>query len=417
MKRILLVLNIMLLALSASAAVYSVDEIPNVHIADSTRYVSDPDNILSPAARAGVDSIMADIRRSTTAEAVVVIVGDIDGGDIDDFATSLFTEWGLGKSDVDNGLLVLVAKDLRRAAIRPGYGLEGVLPDIVCAGILRNQMFPAFKTGDYDRGVIDAADALRNILKDPEAAEEIKSAMGAAGNNDDDLSLKTFFKSYFTFAAVIALLMFIVFALVVWNKRRHSRHDKYMALSHLKPIYLALTFFGLGIPAIVTIPMLLLMNRYRNSPRICPNCGTKMTKVDEENDNDYLSHAQDTEERIGSVDYDVWLCPKCGETDIEPYVNNYSGFTKCDKCGAFACRLTRDRILYQPTTVRKGQGVKEYTCYNCGHINPVYYVIPTIAPMIIPGGGRGGGGGFGGGFGGGSFGGGATGGGGASGGW
>lgn len=416
MKRILLIINILLLALSASAAVYSVDDVPNVHLSDSTRYVSDPDNILSPSARARVDSIMANIRRSTTAEAVVVIVDDIDNGDIDDFATELFTKWGIGKSDIDNGLLILVAKNLRKAAIRPGYGLEGVLPDIVCAGILRNQMFPAFKAGNYDRGIIDAAETIKNILKDPQSIDEIRSAQTTPGE-DEDTGLKIFFKTYFTVAGMITLCMLIIFVCVVWNKRHHSRHEKYIALNRLKPIYLALTFFGLGLPAIVAIPMLLMMNRYRNNPRTCPNCGTKMTKVDEVHDNDYLNQAQNTEERIGSIDYDVWLCPKCGETDIEPYANNNSGFTKCEKCGAFACRLSRDRILYQPTTMRKGQGVKEYTCFNCGHINPIFYVIPMLPPIILSGGGRGSGGGFGGGFGGGSFGGGATGGGGASGGW
>ena len=60
---------------------------------------------------AQADAIMRDIRRSTSAEAVVVVVDDIEGGDIDSFATELFTKWGLGKSDVDNGLLILVAKD------------------------------------------------------------------------------------------------------------------------------------------------------------------------------------------------------------------------------------------------------------------------------------------------------------------
>ena len=83
MTRIILLINTLLLALSASAAVYSVSDIPNVHLADSTRYVSDPDYILSPAALARVDSIMADIRRTTTAEAVAVIVDDIEGDDID----------------------------------------------------------------------------------------------------------------------------------------------------------------------------------------------------------------------------------------------------------------------------------------------------------------------------------------------
>lgn len=46
MKRILAVLNILLLSLAAFAATYTVDQIPNVHLADSTRFVSDPDGIL-----------------------------------------------------------------------------------------------------------------------------------------------------------------------------------------------------------------------------------------------------------------------------------------------------------------------------------------------------------------------------------
>ena len=204
---------------------------------------------------------------------------------------------------------------------------------------------------------------------------------------------------YFGIAVVIALIMLGLLLLTMYNNRSKSRHDKYLALNGLKPVYLAMTFFGLGVPAVASVPLLLAMQRYRNSARKCPRCGTKMNKVDEVHDNDYLNQAQDTEERIGSVDYDVWLCPKCGETDIEPYVKANSGYRVCELCHSRACRLTRDRILYPATTARKGQGVKEYTCLNCGHVNSVYYVIPTlVAPIIISGGGRGGhgGGGFGG---------------------
>ena len=136
--------------ISVSAKTYTVVDVPNVHRADSTRFVSNPDGILSVEAENELNGILRDIRRNSSAEAVVVVVDDIEGGDIDGFATELFENWGLGKGDKDNGLLILVAKDLRRAAIRPGYGLEGVLPDITCGRILREQMFPRFKDGDYD---------------------------------------------------------------------------------------------------------------------------------------------------------------------------------------------------------------------------------------------------------------------------
>ena len=188
--------------LAAFAATYTVDRIPNVHLADGTRFVSDPDNILSPEALAQADADMRDIRRSTSAEAVVVVVDDIEGGDIDSFATELFTKWGLGKSDVDNGLLILVAKDLRRAAIRPGYGLEGVLPDVVCAGILRNQMFLHSAKVITARVLWMPPETIRAFFSDPDAAAEILSREQDAdfASRRGEIDLGSFFRHVFRYS-------------------------------------------------------------------------------------------------------------------------------------------------------------------------------------------------------------------------
>ena len=141
-----------------------------------------------------------------------------------------------------------------------------------------------------------------------------------------------------------------------------------------------------------------------------------MYRVDEDNDNTYLTQSQDAEERLDSVDYDVWLCPDCGETDIIPYVNPSKNFTECPVCHARACTLVNRRTVVPPTTSREGVGIEEYMCLNCRNRSQRKYNIAkeVAAPIIIGGiGGSGGGGGFSGG----SFGGGMTGGGGASGGW
>lgn len=401
--------------IAAFGATYRVQDIENVHVMDSTRFVSNTDGILSDETVRQADRILHDIRRGTTAEAVLVIVDDIEGGDIDGFATDLFTEWGLGKSDKDNGLLILVAKDLRRAAIRPGYGLEGVLPDITCGRILRNDMFPNFKNGDYDAGVLAALRSIESILTDPEVAEEIRSAEADADfrpRHADDEDLGDFFKAYFAVAAFGALLMLVLMLVLMRRVNGRSLHDKYVTLNKLKPIYLALTFVGLGVPAIASVPLVIKLRRWRNTPRKCPRCESFMTKVDEVHDNDYLKPTQDTEERIGSVDYDVWLCPKCSETDIEAYETPGSGYLRCEKCGGKTAKYYRTRILRQPTTLSSGRGEKEYRCAHCGHLMAVSYIIPKIIVVSGGGGGSHGGGGFGGGFGGGR-----TGGGGASGGW
>ena len=144
-----------------------------------------------------------------------------------------------------------------------------------------------------------------------------------------------------------------------------------------------------------------------------------MHKLDEIADNDYLTPAQDAEELLNSVDYDVWLCDQCGETDIIPFENRQSSYTECQHCGARTCSYAGERILRKPTMQSEGQGVKIFACRNCRKQSFKPFVIAKTAPsvVILPGGGFGGGIGGGGGFSGGSFGGGGTSGGGASGGW
>ena len=419
MNRTISLILALVLALVAFGRNYTPEEVPNVHVADRTRFTSNPDGILSPAAQTAVDSIMQQIRRTTSAEAVVVVVDDFDSSDIDTFANDLFTLWGLGKSDLDNGLLIVVAKDARKAAIRPGYGLEGVLPDAVCSRILRNEMFPRFRENDFDGGVVAASRKVAQILTDPSARDEILSSeadtdfAGRNGGSGDP------FVTYLWLAGIVAVLMLLFLAVKTYSVRKLSRYDKYNALVRLRMPYIMLAFIGIGIPAIAAVILLVMLHHWRNGVHKCPNCGTRMKKVDEVHDNDYLTPAQDLEEKVGSVDYDVWLCPACGETDIFPYVNTSSPLIECSNCHAHTAKFYRDRIVKKATTLREGQGVKEYHCLNCGHITSVPYTIAKLPPVVIipgGGGGHGFGGGGGGSFGGG-FGGGMTGGGGASGGW
>lgn len=410
---------------TGSATTYSVDEIPNVQKYDSTQYVSNPDGILSAPTVAQLNQMLRATRHATTAEVVIVVVDSIDRNDIDGFATELFQDWGLGKRDKDNGLLILVAKDSRQAAIRPGYGLEGVLPDIICGSILREQMFPKFREGNYDAGILNAYTTIDRILNDPEYAEEIRSAMEDYNSTSAKEDIKDFFMCWFYFALFITAILAIWFATKYATVRNKDNHTKYCSLITLKPVFLICTFMGMGIPAVASIALLLTLNYWRNKPRVCPGCGAKMQKLDEQTDNLYLSPGQDLEEQLGSVDYDVWLCPNCGETDIEPYINNYSTFKPCPLCGVRAYGLLSERIIRRPTNRYEGFGIRTYYCRACGNRHDENYTIrrkdnedAAFAAGAILGSMAGrGGGGFSGGFGGGGFGGGSTGGGGASGGW
>lgn len=431
MRKYLLVLSFLLGVLLSSAATYTPAEIPDVHRADRRDFVVNPDGILSPVGVSRLNMMLDSMRRVLTIEPMVVAVDDIDDpSDASEFATELFTLWGMGKADKDNGLLILIVKDQHKVTIRTGYGLEGVLPDITCGRIIREVMAPAFREENYDAGTLAAVAVIDEIVSDPSVAEEYRSdardADEAASEGEDAFSV---YLMVVVFGTVFMLLLFL---LTLYGERHKGDVDKYRRFIGWKPAYLILTMAGIGIPLIASLPLLLCLNHWRNHARKCPNCGAQMKKVDEVHDNDYLTPAQDLEERLNSVDYDVWLCPQCGETDIIPYVSTASPYIECDRCHARTARLVRDRIITRPIGNRPGRGVKEYECLNCHNQQGRFYDIPptvktedALAAAAILGGiagagrrgsGFGGGGFSSGGFGGG-FGGGMTGGGGATGGW
>ena len=415
MKKLIQIIFCFLISLPAMIAV-PVDGVENVHLKDRTRFVTDGAGVMSAQGLRRADLMLADIWEQSSAEPVVVIVDNLDGEGADDYATRLFTEWGIGKKDKDNGVLVLISVGDRRAVIRTGYGAEGVLPDAIASGIIRNDMAPRFRQGDYEGGVIAAINTLSKVMTDPAARDELMSRYANdAGAKGDDTD---FFKAYLGFSLFIGVLMLVVVLWLYLSSRRQPTATAYARLQSIKLPCLAATFMALGIPLAAYLLLVLLMRHVRLHKRLCPHCSTRMARVDEDNDNNYLTQAQDAEERLDSVDYDVWLCPKCGETDIIPYVNPSKNYTVCSRCGARACTLVNRRTMVAPTTRHEGQGVEEYMCLNCRcrTQKPVTIAKVVQPPVVImPGGGRGFGGG--GGFSGGSFGGGMTGGGGASGGW
>ncbi|MCM1504192.1 MAG: TPM domain-containing protein [Muribaculum sp.] len=395
---------------------------PNTHLQDRTKYVSNPDAVLTAATVATLDSMLYNLQRATTAEVVVVVVDRIEGGDIDTFGTELFSKWGIGKSDNDNGLLFLVSKDDRKMVIRTGYGMEGLIPDIIAGRIIRNVASPHFKAGDYDGGVLAVMNEINRIVSNPEAAQEIASKYGPESRrNADDGFARELFNMWLVAGVIMAIGVFALYVITLRRNKAKDRFDRYQALSKIELPALVMSFLGIGIPFISFFIILMTMRRLRTKRRLCPNCHHKMHRLDEQTDNQYLTPAQDTEERLKSVDYDVWLCDNCGELDILPYVNKASTYKVCPVCGARACSLRSERVVQQPTYRSEGLAVKEYVCHNCGRRTNQNIKIPKLAqeaPIIIGGLGAGRGfGGGGGGFSGGSFGGGMTGGGGASGGW
>ena len=184
---LLLVAMAMLVGVAeAEAKSYAVKDVPNVQLQDSRRFVSNPDGILSGEAVARIDSLCYSLRERGIAEVVIVAIDDIKSGDVFSFSQQLFTSWGVGDEELDNGLGILLVKDMREVRFHTGYGLEGVLTDAMCVQIQQDYMLPYFRQENYSQGMVDGVEAVDALLTNGELPR-------AQRGDDDDAMIMALF--------------------------------------------------------------------------------------------------------------------------------------------------------------------------------------------------------------------------------
>ena len=126
--------------------------------------VTDLTGTLSAAERQALESKLAEVERRKGAQITILIVPTTGADTIEQYARRAFDQWKLGRQGVDDGVLLLVAKDDRTVRIEPGYGLEGAIPDITAGRIVREQITPAFRQGDFAGGLGNAVDSLIRLI-------------------------------------------------------------------------------------------------------------------------------------------------------------------------------------------------------------------------------------------------------------
>jgi uncharacterized protein len=148
---VLVAVATLLLAVVAAGAV----DVPYL-----TGRVVDNAEILKPATRERIAALAKAHEDKTSDQIAVLTISTLGGESVEEFAVRVFEAWKLGQKGKDNGVLVVVAPQDRKMRIEVGYGLEGTLTDVAASRIIRNVMTPAFKSGDFDRGIEDGVAAI-----------------------------------------------------------------------------------------------------------------------------------------------------------------------------------------------------------------------------------------------------------------
>lgn len=127
--------------------------------------VSDFAGVLDDRTRTQIESLLREAERLTSAEIAVATVPSLDGMSVEEYANKLFHEWGIGKKDRDNGVLLLVAPAEHKVRIEVGYGLEPILPDGLAGDIIRTEILPRFRENDYPGGTLSAVTRIAGIVR------------------------------------------------------------------------------------------------------------------------------------------------------------------------------------------------------------------------------------------------------------
>lgn len=377
------------LMLTTSVPAQSIFNIPNP--VKKKEWVVDLTNSIAKKDVARINSFCENIYTNGGTEFVVVVVPTTGDKSVEDFATDLLNHWGVGKDSKNDGILFLVAKDDRRMRIALGDGIDSAAQQIVTKDILDNEVTPRFKANQFGEGLYAGtfATALQVLsLAETDVAAELgppapnpePAANNFSGNSNP-------------------------------NRNRNPKLPNRRIVRKKKtPVWP----FALGGGALFGGVALLFGRRWlRYRSRNCERCNNELVLLTEEQEDQFLEPPEQIEERIGSVDYDVWACLECEDVMKLRYGRFFTRYSNCPTCNYKTKYEIKDTIVRADYSHGGRVRVDEY-CENCPHRRTRHYSTPKLTKSKSSSGS-----GFGGGRGGGgrSFGGGRSSGGGASGSW
>lgn len=182
-----------------------------------TRYVVDETNTLTQAQMNALLKKLEDFDKATSTQVVVYMIQSLNGESLEDYSHTIAEKNGIGRKGKDNGVLLFIAKGDRKLRIEVGYGLEGVLTDAFTSQIIRNEITPSFKKGNYYEGIDNGINAIIKVTKGEYEAEEKSSS--DSGTCCFGLPVFIIFIFGFIF---FSIFMSVIRRIFGWNKRNYT---------------------------------------------------------------------------------------------------------------------------------------------------------------------------------------------------
>lgn len=197
-------------------------------------HVNDYAALLSPATAQRLEQTLTDFEVSDSTQVVVLTIPTLAGETLEEYSIKVAEAWRIGQKGVDNGAILLVAKQERKVRIEVGRGLEGKLTDLVSGRIIRGDMAPRFKTADFDGGIQAGVASIIRVVRGEYAAQPRDLHQGKKGA-----------------PPIVTLLIFLTVACVFIGS--FSRFLGGLAGAVGLPIIALLTFPGLAVAILALV--------------------------------------------------------------------------------------------------------------------------------------------------------------------
>ncbi|MCE9597479.1 MAG: YgcG family protein [Spirochaetia bacterium] len=150
----------------------------DIEIPELKRRVTDLTQTLSPEELSAIEGKLAALEKEKGSQAAVLILPTTGQETIEQYSIRVAEAWKIGRKGVDDGVILIVAKDDRKLRIEVGYGLEGVLPDVICKRIIDEQIVPHFKANEFNLGINAGIDAIIQLIN----GEQLPAAVSSSGD-------------------------------------------------------------------------------------------------------------------------------------------------------------------------------------------------------------------------------------------
>ena len=169
------------LFLAAGGFAASAGEVPVPRL--STR-VTDLSGTLTEVQRQALEATLSAFEQKRGSQIAVLLLPSTQPETIEQYSIRVAEAWKIGRSRVDDGLILVIAKDDHKLRIEVGRGLEGAIPDVIAKRVIREVIAPHFLNGDFNGGIADGIAALIRLIEGEPLPPPNQKAVGSSSDND-----------------------------------------------------------------------------------------------------------------------------------------------------------------------------------------------------------------------------------------